>query len=238
MPFRLIARLDVKAPHLIKSVMLEGLRKLGDPHEFASRYAQAGIDELLYVDAVASLYGRNQLADLIQVTTRDVFVPVVVAGGIRSLDDFSAILDAGADMGAINTAAIARPDLIGEIANRYGCQALTVSIEAKRTPTGWECYTHGGRQRTGRDAVAWATEAVDRGAGQILVTSVDREGTRQGMDIPLITALSGLSVPLVASGGCGTPQHVRQAREAGADAVAVAHCLHYRTHTAGELRGV
>lgn len=234
--FRLIARLDVKGPKLVKPVNMEGLRVVGDPHEYALRYYGQGIDELLYVDVVASLYGRNSLAGLLERTVDDVFVPITVAGGIRSAADVRALFNAGADKVALNTAAIRNPGLIEDLARFYGCQAIVVSIEAKRNGKGWEAYTDNGRERTGKDAVQWAHEAVERGAGEILITSVDQEGTCRGFDLELIGAVADVSVPVIASGGCGAIEHVQEARKAGADAVAIAHCLHYGKFTVAEAR--
>lgn len=236
---RLIARLDIKAPNLIKGVHLEGLRKLGDPNEFAKRYYDAGIDEIIYMDIVASLYQRNSLLDIVSRTCRDIFVPLTVGGGIRSLDDAKAALRAGADKVAVNTAAIADPALITNIARRFGSQCMVVSIEAKRRPAGgWEAFTDNGREHTGRDAVEWAKEAVSRGCGEILLTSVDREGTRKGFDIDLVREIAGsVPVPVIASGGLGTVNHlVDVVRHGKADAVAVADALHYNRLNVADLR--
>lgn len=235
---RLIARLDIKGPNVVKGIHLEGLRVVGKPEELAPKYAEEGADELLYVDIVASLYGRNQLASLLDRTTREVFVPVTVAGGIGSLAEVQRVLDAGADKVAINTAAIRHPDLIDDIACRYGSQAITVSIEAKRNSHGWEAYTDNGREKSGRDACAWAREAVERGAGEILLTSIDCEGTRKGFDVALVKTLApALSVPVIACGGMGAPEHLWEVLHEGkADAVAMASVLHYNQHTIGELR--
>lgn len=231
---RLIARLDIKAPYLVKGVHLEGLRKIGDPHEYAVKYADEGADELLYMDIVASLYGRSQILELLERTTDDVFIPVTVGGGIRSKQDVKRLFDAGADKVALNTGAIRRPRLISDIADAYGCQAVVVSIEAKRTADarmadGWECYTDCGRERTGRDAVSWAYEAVERGAGEILITSIDREGTRNGFDSALVRAIADtVSTPVVACGGMGEASHFAEVvLNGGADAVAMADILHY-----------
>ena len=237
---RLIARLDIKAPNLIKGVQFEGLRKLGDPNLFARRYYEAGIDEIIYMDIVASLYQRNSLLDIVSRTCRDIFVPLTVGGGIRSLDDATAALRAGADKVAVNTAAIANPALITDIARRFGSQCVVASIEAKQRPGGgWEAYTDNGRQPTGRDAVAWARELVKLGCGEILLTSVDREGTRKGFDVDLVRAISGeVSVPVIASGGLGAASHlVDVVRDGKADAVAVADALHYNRIALKDLRG-
>lgn len=238
LPTRLIARLDVKAPNLVKGVQLEGLRKLGDPHAFALHYYQQGIDEILYMDIVASLYERNSLLDLVERTTAQVFVPITVGGGLRSLADVGKALRAGADKVAINTAAIKRPELITEVAEAFGSQCMVLSIEAKRNKTGgWEAYFDNGREHTGLDAVAWAKQGCDRGAGEILLTSVDREGTAKGMDQPLIAAIAGqVPLPVIACGGVGSVAHIQAGVHAGARAVAMAHLLHYNKATLMEIR--
>lgn len=235
---RLIARLDIKAPNLIKGIRLEGLRKLGDPNEFARRYYQAGVDELLYMDIVASLYERNSLTDVIRYTAQNIFIPFTVGGGVRSVEDVEAILRAGADKVAMNTAAVRRPELISEAARRFGSQCVVLSIEAKHRASGegWEAYTDNGREHTGLDVVEWAKQAAALGAGEILLTSVDQEGTRKGMDQALIRAVSDVvSIPVIASGGVGEPAHVGEALTAGADAVAVADALHYERYSVDKL---
>lgn len=236
---RLIARLDVKAPHLIKGVHLEGLRKIGDPAQFALRYYEEGIDEIFYMDIVASLYERNSLGDLVRRTTENVFIPITVGGGIRSLADVEAMMRSGADKVAINTAAIRRPQIISDIAQTFGSQCMVISIEAKQTAPGrWEAYTDNGREKTGVDVVDWARRAVDLGAGEILVTSVDREGTRKGFDVALTRTVSdAVTVPVVASGGMGSTAHLREVIVDGhADAVAMADVLHYRRLSLAEIR--
>ncbi|MBX3096501.1 MAG: imidazole glycerol phosphate synthase cyclase subunit [Fimbriimonadaceae bacterium] len=237
-PLRLIARLDIKGPHLIKGVHLEGLRKVGDPHEHAVRYADAGVDEILYLDIVASLYERFSLADLVRRTAENVFVPITVGGGLRNLEDVRLALKSGADKVAINTAAIRRPGFINEVVHEFGSQCLVVSIEAKRQPKGgWHCYTDSGREVTGRPVVEWSQEAVERGAGEILLTSIDTEGTLRGLDAALVREVSGATPrPLIASGGVGGRTHVTEGIAAGADAIAVAHVLHYNTESVAELR--
>lgn len=227
---RLIARLDIKGTHLIKGVRLEGLRKLGDPREFAERYYQAGIDELIYMDVVASLYGRDSLREIVERTAENVFIPLTVGGGLRTIDDVHDMLRAGADKVAINTAATKRPELITEISRRFGAQCMVLSIEAKRRlPGKWEAYTDNGREATGLDVIEWAKKAVELGAGEILLTSVDQEGTKLGPDLDLIRAVSSqVPIPVIASGGVGKIEHVISAvKESGADAVAMAHVLHY-----------
>lgn len=236
---RLIARLDIKGPNLIKGVHLEGLRVIGDPHHYATRYYQAGIDELIYMDTVASLYGRNNLTEIVRNAARDVFVPMTVGGGVRSVTDAKTLLRAGADKVAVNTAAVRRPELISEIAHHFGSQCMVLSIEAKRTAPGhWEAYTDNGREKTGLDVAAWVRRGVELGAGEVLLTSVDQEGTRKGFDIELVRMVSGLvQVPVIASGGMGTLQHVVDiVRSGGADAVAMADALHYNRHTVEEIR--
>jgi cyclase len=235
---RLIARLDIKAPNLIKGVRLEGLRVIGEPNAHAKRYYAQGADELLYMDIVASLYQRNSLLDIVEKATKDVFVPLTVGGGLRSIDDVRAALAAGADKVAINTAAIKRPALISEVAERFGSQCMVLSIEAKRDGRGgWEAFTDNGREHTERDAVAWAKQGASLGAGEILVTSVDQEGTRKGFDCRLIAACAAaVPVPVIASGGMGTSTHLIEAAAAGADAVALADILHYGRSDIAALR--
>jgi len=236
---RLIARLDIKGPNLIKGIHLEGLRVIGSPQEHALKYYLQGADELIYMDCVASLYGRNHLGEIISLAARDIFVPMTVGGGIRSVDDATQILRAGADKVAVNTAALANPGLISGIAKRFGSQCMVLSVEAKQVgPERWEAYTDNGRERTGKDVVDWVREAVALGAGEILLTSVDREGTRKGFDVPLIRAVSSVvSVPVIASGGMGQPDDmVDVVARGGADAVAMADILHYNRASLGEVR--
>ena len=235
---RLIARLDIKGPKLIKSVHLEGLRVVGEPQDFARRYYEAGADELLYVDIVASLYGRNSLHDIVRRATQDVFVPITVTGGLRSTDDVRDVLGAGADKVGINTAAIARPELIREVSQRFGSQCMVLSIEAKRIAPGrWEALTDTGRERSGVDVVEWAKRGVELGAGEILLTSVDQEGTRGGFDTALVAAVAAaVPVPVIASGGMGSMAHMIDAFAQGADAVAVADMLHYGRATLPQIR--
>lgn len=236
---RLIPRLDIKGKNVIKGIHLEGLRVMGDPQEFARRYYDQGADELLYVDVVASLYGRNSLHDIIQSAARDLFVPLTVTGGIRSIDDVRNILRAGADKIGINTEATKRPELIREVSRKFGSQCMVLSIEAKRLAPGrWEAYTDNGREKTGLDVVEWAQRGVELGAGEILLTSIDLEGTREGFDIDLIRAVTAaVTVPVIASGGMGSPEHMVDAiGSGGADAIAMADILHYSRYTIGEIR--
>ena len=239
MPLRVIARLDVKGPNLVKGIHLEGLRIIGDPHEYAHRYYEQGADELIYVDIVASLYGRNNLVDVVERTARDVFIPIAVGGGVRTLDDVNRLLRAGADKVAINTAAIRNPPFITEAARAFGSQCIVVNIEAIRQPTGaWHAFTDNGREKTGIDAFEWALRATELGAGELLVTSVDREGTRKGFDLDLTRRIAdAVPIPVIASGGAGSIDDVAQAiREGHADAVAVASLLHYGTETVGSIK--
>ena len=236
---RLIPRLDIKGPNLIKGIHLEGLRVVGDPQTFAHRYYAEGADELLYVDVVASLYGRNSLHDIVRNTARDVFVPLTVTGGLRSVDDVKEILRSGADKVGINTAAVKRPELIREVARKFGSQCMVLSIEAKMIAPGrWEAYTDNGREPTGLDVVEWAQRGVELGAGEVLLTSIDREGTREGFEIDLVSAVAtAVSVPVIASGGMGRPADATKVVTEGcADAVAMADILHYGRGSLEEIR--
>ena len=237
---RLIARLDVKAPFLIKGINLEGVRKIGLPNDFAVRYYKEGIDEILYMDAVASLYDRNSLAAVVQQTANDVFVPMAVGGALRTLDDIHRMMRAGADEVAINTAAVKRPYFLSEIAEAYGSQATVLSVEAKRHPneTRWEAYVDNGREKTGLDVIDWVIRAEELGAGEILLTSVDQEGMQSGYDVELVQAVSlAVNIPIIASGGMGKPEHLSTViKDGGASAVAVAHVLHYGDYSISELK--
>lgn len=236
---RVIARLDVKGPNLIKGIQLEGLRVVGDPQSFSNDYFAQGIDEILYMDAVASLYGRNSLTDIVARVSQNIFVPITVGGGIRSVDDAWALFRCGADKVALNTAAIAHPELITQISQRFGNQALVISIEAKAKADGsWEAYVDNGREKTGVDAIAWAKEVEKRGAGEILLTSIDREGTQRGFDLSLIEKVSKeVNIPVIASGGMGTLEDFKSCvLGACADAVAIAHVLHYKKFSVGDIK--
>ena len=238
---RLIARLDIKGPNLIKGIHLEGLRIMGLPNEHALRYYQEGIDELIYMDCVASLYGRNHLGDIVKAATKDIFVPITVGGGIRSVDDATEILRAGADKVAVNTAAVSNPELITDIARRFGNQCMVLSIEAKQlSADSWEVYTDNGRERTGLDVLEWVKRGVELGAGEILLTSVDREGTRKGFDDSLVkTVTDEVNVPVIASGGMGKPEDLLSVViKGGADAVAMADILHYKRVGIRDIRSV
>jgi cyclase len=238
---RLIARLDIKGPNLIKGIHLEGLRVIGSPNEHAFRYYQQGADELIYIDSVASLYGRNSLGDIVKSAAENVFVPMTVGGGIRSVEDATHLLRCGADKVAVNTAAVLQPKLITDIARRFGSQCMVLSIEAKQTELNrWEVFTDNGRERSGLDVIEWVKKGVQLGAGEILLTSIDREGTRKGFDIDLIRAVTQeVSVPVIASGGMGKPEDSIDAILKGeADAIAMADILHYQRATIGDIRRV
>jgi cyclase len=236
---RLIARLDIKAPNLIKGIHLEGLQVIGDPNFYAKRYYEQGADELIYMDIVASLYGRNNLSSIVEKATRDVFIPMTVGGGVRSVEDARVLLASGADKVAVNTAAVKRPQLINEIAQRFGSQAMVLSIEAKCVGNGrWEAYTDNGRERTGLDVIEWAQQGAASGAGEILLTSIDQEGTRKGFELPLVRAVTaGVAVPVIASGGMGEPAHlIDVVTQGGADAAAMAAVLHHNHFTFDDVR--
>lgn len=231
MNIRIIPRLDIKGPNLVKGIHLEGLRVLGKPERFARYYYESGADELIYMDSVASLYGRNSLLHIIQRTSREIFIPLTVGGGLRTVEDIRTVLRAGADKASLNTAAVRRPELIREAAKRFGSSTIIVSIEAKRQPDGhYEAYTDNGRIRTGIDVFEWAIRVAELGAGEILITSIDREGTGAGFDLELTRRVAqSVPIPVIACGGAGRVEHVREVvREGAADAVSVASLLHYR----------
>jgi cyclase len=236
---RLIPRLDIKSHNLIKGIQLEGLRILGNPNEFALRYYKQGADELIYMDCVASLYGRNHLSDIIKEAVKNIFIPITVGGGIRTSDDAKSILRSGADKIAINTAAVANPEIITDLARKFGSQCVVISVEAKKiTADKWEVYTNNGRERTGIDVVEWTKKCVANGAGEVLITSVDREGTRKGFDVDLIAAVSSeVNVPIIASGGMGRPEDLLSVvTEGDADGIAMADILHYKRAGIADIR--
>ncbi len=236
---RVIARLDVKGPNLIKGIHLEGLRVVGDPQAFSQDYFSQGIDEIIYMDAVASLYGRNSLTDIVEKTSQDIFIPITVGGGIRSVEDARELFLRGADKIALNTAAIGDPVLISKIAERFGNQAVVISIEAKQRADGsWEAYIDNGREKTGVDVLEWASKVESLGAGEILLTSIDKEGTQKGFDIELIRQVSDeVSIPVIASGGMGSMDDFKHCVLDGhADAVAIAHMLHYKKTTVADVK--
>ncbi len=236
---RVIARLDIKGSNLIKGVHLEGLRVVGNPIEFASKYYLEGIDEILFMDSVASLYGRNHLAEIISLTANDIFVPITVGGGIRSVRDAKDVLKSGADKIAVNSAAVARPVLIREIAEDFGSQATVLSVEAKKNENEtWEVYTDNGREKSGLLVSDWVEEAASLGAGEILVTSVDREGTGRGFDIELMRQISmKVTVPIIASGGMGAISDIHELTNlTEISAIAIANSLHYEKISIKEIK--
>ena len=240
MNVRVIPRLDIKGPNLVKGIHLEGLRVLGKPEAFARYYYEQGADELMYQDVVASLYDRNSLHEIVSRAAREIFIPLTVGGGLRSVDDIRNVLRAGADKVALNTAALKDPELVTRASRTFGASTIVVTIEAIRQPDGrYLAFTDNGREHTGVEVVGWAKRVEELGAGEICLTSVDREGTGKGYDLELIRAVaSQVGIPLIAHGGAGSPAHVGDAVEAGATAVAMASILHYdfithHAHTEG-----
>ena len=227
---RIIPRLDIKGPNLVKGIHLEGLRVLGRPEEFARLYYEQGADELIYQDTVASLYERNSLTEIITRTAQNIFIPLTVGGGIRTIEDIQNVLRAGADKVAINTAAIKNPGFINEASGTFGSSTIVITIEATRQPDkSYLSYTDNGREYSGVEVLSWAKEVEERGAGEILLTSIDREGSGTGFDIDLIKLVSSIvSIPVIAHGGAGNVSHIESAIIGGnADAVAIASMLHY-----------
>ena len=237
---RIIACLDVKHGRVVKGVNFINLTDEGDPVELATRYAQEGMDEIVYLDIAASPEGRSALLDVVRRTARNVFVPLTVGGGVREPADMRAVLRAGADKVSLNTAAVRRPGLLDDCAAAFGKQCVVLAIDAKTMPEGsWNMFINGGRHDTGIDAVEWAVEGVARGAGEILLTSMDRDGTNIGFDVELLRVITGaVSVPVIASGGAGRAQHFVEAVEAGASAVLAASIFHRREVEIGEIKQV
>jgi imidazole glycerol-phosphate synthase subunit HisF len=253
---RVIPCLDVDAGRVVKGTEFVDIRDAGDPVELAAHYDREGADELVFLDITATHQQRETIADLARRTADDVFIPFTIGGGIRSVADAQAVLDAGADKVSVNSAALERPELLGELAETFGAQCVVLAIDAKRDAAaagrgdgaggeertvgsgpGWRAYVAGGRTPTDRDALAWAREAVERGAGEILLTSMDRDGTSSGYDLPLTAAVGeAVSVPVIASGGAGELEHLTEALHAGADAVLCASIFHYGRHTIAEAK--
>jgi cyclase len=235
---RVIPCLDVDSGRVVKGVGFVDLRDAGDPVELAARYDRAGADELVLLDITATSDKRETVVELARHAADEVFIPFTIGGGIRSVADAQAVLDAGADKVSVNSAAVARPELLDELANTFGAQCVVLAIDAKARADGsWEAYVAGGRTPTGRDAVAWAGEGVERGAGEILLTSMDRDGTTAGYDLPLTrTVAESVTVPVIASGGAGELEHLTEAVKAGADAVLCASIFHYGQHTVSEAK--
>ena len=236
---RVIPCLDVDAGRVVKGTNFVGLRDAGDPVELAARYDAEGADELVFLDITASHERRETIVDLARRTADNVFIPFVIGGGIRSADDAQAVLDAGADKVSVNSAALARPELIGELAEVFGAQCVVIAIDAKQRDGDWDVYVNGGRTLVeGREAVDWAREATERGAGEVLLTSMDRDGTTDGYDLELTRAVAeAVAVPVIASGGAGELRHLSEGIiEGGADAVLCASIFHYGKHTVGEAK--
>jgi len=240
---RVIPCLDVDGGRVVKGVEFLDIRDAGDPVELAAHYDREGADELVFLDITATHEKRDTIAALARATADDVFVPFTIGGGIRSVADAQAVLDAGADKVSINSAALQRPELLDELAMRFGAQCVVLAIDAKATAASaegdarWEAYVAGGRTPTGRDVVAWAREGAERGAGEILLTSMDRDGTSDGYDLALTKAVSeAVGVPVIASGGAGELEHLAEALRAGADAALCASIFHYGRHTIAEAK--
>lgn len=236
---RVIPRLDIKGPNLVKGIHLEGLRVLGKPEDFALRYYNEGADEIIYMDIVASLYGRDNLLGVVRKTAKNIFIPLTAGGGVRTLDDIRDLLRAGADKVAINTAAVKNPDLITKAAKMFGSQCIVVSIEAGKKEDGsYEAYTDNGREKTGLDVLEWVKQAAELGAGEILITSIDREGTGKGYDTELISkAAKSVSIPVIACGGAGSKEHILEIIKKGrADAVSAGSIFHYSKSNIMEVK--
>jgi len=235
---RVIPCLDVDAGRVVKGVQFVGLRDAGDPVELAARYDTEGADEVVFLDITASAHDRDTMVEVVRRTADQVFIPLTVGGGVRKVDDARALLRAGADKVSVNTSAVARPQLVSEVAHEFGAQCVVVAIDARRSPGGLEVYTHGGRKPTGLEVVSWAVECERLGAGEILLTSMDRDGTRDGFDIALTRAVTdAVNIPVIASGGVGTLEHLAAGVvEGGADAVLAASIFHFGQHSVAEAK--
>ena len=239
---RIIPCLDVTGGRVVKGVNFVELRDAGDPVEIAARYNEQGADELTFLDITATSDGRDLILHMIEAVASQVFIPLTVGGGVRSVDDVRRLLNAGADKVAFNSAAVASPQVIRDASDKYGAQCIVVAIDAKARAdqSGWDVYTHGGRKNTGIDAVAWARQMAEHGAGEILLTSMDRDGTQVGFNLPLTRAVSdAVNIPVIASGGVGTLEHLAEGiQQGGADAVLAASIFHYGRHTVGEAKAL
>jgi imidazole glycerol-phosphate synthase subunit HisF len=234
---RVIPCMDVDAGRVVKGTRFIDIRDAGDPVELAAHYDAEGADELVFLDITATSDKRATVVELARRAADEVFVPFTIGGGVREVADAHAVLDAGADKVSVNSAAVARPALVGELASVFGAQCVVLAIDAKRAGASWEVFVAGGRTATGLDAVAWAREGVSRGAGEILLTSMDRDGTQDGYDLELLRAISGaVDVPVIASGGAGEPAHLVEGLSAGADAVLCASIFHYGQYTIPQVR--
>ena len=241
---RVIPCLDVDAGRVVKGVNFLELRDAGDPVELAAAYGEQGADELTFLDVTASSSGRGTMIDVVKRTAEQIFIPLTVGGGVRTEEDVNQVLRAGADKVSVNTAAIARPELLGELSRRFGSQCIVLSVDARTvpegsepTPSGWEVTTHGGRRGTGIDAVEWARRGQDLGVGEILLNSMDADGTKAGFDLAMLRAVRGaVSIPVIASGGAGAVEHFAPAVHAGADAVLAASVFHFGEMTIGDVK--
>lgn len=232
---RIIARMDIKSEYLIKGVHLEGLRKIGDPVYYAKKYYEQGADEIFYLDSVASLYGRSYVETLIKETAKDVFIPIAVGGGIKKVQDVERLLKSGADKIAINTAAIHRPNLIKEVSDLFGSQCMVLQIDIMKSQTGYEVFIDGGREKTGKCPIEWAKEAQGLGCGELLITSIDQDGTNKGLDYTLLEKITPhVHVPLVISGGFSFPDDI--STKPNFEGVAIGSALHYNKCTVNDIK--
>ena len=230
--------MDIKAPYLIKGIQLEGVRKLGYPNDYALKYYNEGVDEIYYEDAVASLYNRNNIVEIVEETSNNIFIPLTVGGGLRSVKDMQTVLNSGADKISINSEALKNPNIISESSKQFGSSTIVLSIQAKKINNGWEAYYDNGREHSNKNAIDWAQEGEQLGAGEILITSVDNEGTQNGFDIELINSvMKKVKIPVIASGGMGKLDHIYDlVKETDVDAIAIAHCLHYEKFSIAEIK--
>jgi len=236
---RIIPRLDIKGPNVVKPVQTEALRVVGEPKKLALHYYKDGADELIYLDIVASLYQRNIDFDLLKSVTENIFIPITVGGGIRSIHDINNVLRSGADKIAINTYAVKRPEFLKEAVREFGSQCIILYIEAKKQPNGnYEAYTDGGRERSGLEVISWIKKAIDLGVGEILLTSIDQDGTRRGYDIELLKKISTFSpIPVIAHGGAGKPESLKEAIiDAEVDALSISSIFHYNELSIKEIK--
>ena len=230
--------MDIKAPYLIKGIQLEGVRKLGYPNDYALKYYNEGVDEIYYEDAVASLYNRNNIVEIVEETSNNIFIPLTVGGGLRSVKDMQTVLNSGADKISINSEALKNPNIISESSKQFGSSTIVLSIQAKKINNGWEAYYDNGREHSNKNVIDWAQEGEQLGAGEILITSVDNEGTQNGFDIELINSvMKKVKIPVIASGGMGKLDHIYDlVKETDVDAIAIAHCLHYEKFSIAEIK--
>ena len=235
---RLIAKLDVKGANLVKTIQLEGLRKLGYPDDFACKYYESGIDEIFYYDVVASLYERNNIFEIVKKTSQNVFVPITVGGGLRNINDVETALKSGADKVSLNSEAIKNPSIIGEIARNFGSQCLVINIQSKKIGNNYEAYYYSGRERSYLNSIEWAKKCQDLGAGEIILTSIDNEGMGNGFDLQLISQImNNIEIPVIISGGLGNLRHLDDLfNNCEPDGICMSHVLHYEKHSIKNLR--